>query len=110
MFRELLIGIVAFVGVASAMPVSAQAAGYTVYIYNMRRNDGWTRTGVDKDLYTNYSACNASIQSRIKENRRNRTDFEAFAIVYTTCRPGWGKLNHQNVPCGWNGSTVYVPR
>lgn len=106
MFRRLLLVAVAALGFA-ALPGNAHAVGYTVYIYNTARRDGWKRTGFSHDLYTSRSACYRSIQSRVAENKRYRTDFEAFAIVYSTSQPPYGFLT--SLPRGWSMQTIYVP-
>ncbi|MFO0959404.1 MAG: hypothetical protein U0800_18545 [Isosphaeraceae bacterium] len=83
---------VATIAVAGAMPSKAEAARFTVYIYNTRTNYGWIRTGFTHDLYTSEAACRNSIVNRVNENRRYRTDFEAFAVVYQSSPPPFGLL------------------
>jgi hypothetical protein len=86
---------------------TAHGAGYTVYILNTRNASAcWIRTGFAHDLYTSRTACQNSINSRIAENRRNRTDYEKFAIVYTTCAPPTGCLTNK---CNMSGQIVYEP-
>lgn len=102
--NNVLLSMVAVVGLASLSPSSAQASGYTVYIYNTRTNSGWMRTGFTQDLYTTYSRCRTSIVNRVNENKRYRTDYEAFAIVYQTSSPPWGLLRSYV-----SAIVVYVP-
>jgi hypothetical protein len=89
---KFLLVAVAALGIGGAVPATAEAGGYTVYIYNTRTNYGWVRTGFTHDLYTSQQACRNSIVRRVNENKRYRTDFEAFAVVYQNSRPPAGLL------------------
>jgi hypothetical protein len=95
---------VATTGIASAFPRSADAQ-YTVYIYNTKRpSNGWFRSGFAHDVYTTYSKCRSSIVSRVNENKRYRTDFEAFAIVRHNSRPPAGALRNYV-----SATIIYIP-
>lgn len=83
---------VAALGLAAAAPARAEAGAYTVYVYNVRSNSGWIRTGFTHDLYASEAACRSSVTKRVNENRRSGRDNEAFAVVYTNARPGAGRL------------------
>ena len=107
--RNLLIMTLAIAGLGFVAESKASAQGYTVYIWNTRTNSGWFRSGLSRDVYTSRQACLNSITSRVNENIRFRSDFQAFAVVRTTCRPGSGTLCRQNVPCGWNLQIRYIP-
>lgn len=74
----------------------AEAGGYTVYIYNTRRpQQGWIRAGLVGQVYMPTSAqCRRAIETRVKENKKYRTDFEQFAIVYHNSRPPEGRLRN----------------
>jgi hypothetical protein len=93
------------IGLGGGLPTQAKAGGYTVYIYNTRTNYGWVRTGFTHDLYQpTYQRCYSSIVSRVNENRRYRTDWEAFAIVYQNAYPPAGLL--RSYVRAW---VVYIP-
>lgn len=100
--RGLLLA-VAITGLSSLFPKSADAQ-YTVYIYNTRRSEGWIRSGFAHDVYTSYARCRSSIVSRVSENRRYRTDFEAFAIVRHSSRPPAGALRNYV-----SATIIYIP-
>lgn len=62
---------------------TAQAAGWSVYIYNTcRPQDGWYRSGFADDIDTSEAACLRSIRNRISSARSRGTDREHYIIVY----------------------------
>jgi ABC-type sugar transport system substrate-binding protein len=71
----------AAVGFGTAAEAKAQ---YTVYIWNLNRNDGWVRSGVAGTVFTTKQACLNNINTSVAQNKRFRTDWEAFAVVRTT--------------------------
>lgn len=98
--------VLAALGFGSASEAKAQ---YTVYIWNMNRNDGWVRSGVAGTIYTTKQACLNNINARVAENKRFRTNWEAFAVVKTGRRPNPGYLNAQNVQSWWQGQIRFIP-
>ncbi len=75
-----------------AFCAQASAGGWTVYIQNACRNDGWVRTGFTHDNFTTEANCIRSVNARRLENQKAGFDNESFAIVYHTSPPPSGKL------------------
>ena len=99
----------AAVGIGMVGPSTAEAAGWTVYVYNVRSNSGWIRTGTASyggytDLYTTAGNCRNAISKRVADNRRSGYDNEAFAIVYQSSYPPSGQLQSYI-----QGTIVYIP-
>ncbi|MGE0609933.1 MAG: hypothetical protein AB7O62_22775 [Pirellulales bacterium] len=97
--------LMALLAVAFVTTFSGQAlaGGWTVYIYNVRRPSGGIyRAGVSyqassrerqyTQVYTTEAECKRGIAARVAENKKWRTDFEDYAIVYHNSRPPEGQL------------------
>jgi hypothetical protein len=102
-----MLAAVATIGVWTS---SAEAA-YSVYKYNLNAGwGGWYRTdtaggrGYYPSVNTSRANCEASIRQRLAENKKYKTQYEVYIIVYSPTNAPAGPLRMGR---GWTWTGYY---